>query len=195
MSKGATCCPISNSLSFGYRMRLLISRESSELSKAGKSSLDSGYQSSFVSYIYCTRSVTHHSISSAASPSSGRCVMTSSTIEISWSMSGRSAGSTVRHFRTTCLTGSDIVSSLFLLLASMSDTRCLPRLASAAPSSGNLQSPPSTQSDRDPPVSSLRASKGDLPTKHAYNVQPKLQMSTFVSMTVPVLTSKSSGAR
>lgn len=46
-----------------------------------------------------------------------------------------------------------------------------------------------------PPVSSERASKGLLPTRQAYNVQPRLQMSTLVSMTEPVLTSKSSGVR
>ena len=47
----------------------------------------------------------------------------------------------------------------------------------------------------EPPVSSLRISNGDLPTRQAYRVQPSDQMSTLVSMTVPVLTSNSSGAR
>ncbi|KAG9526948.1 ArfGap-domain-containing protein, partial [Aureobasidium melanogenum] len=56
-------------------------------------------------------------------------------------------------------------------------------------------SPPKTQRLRLPPVSSLRASNGDLPTRQAYSVHPKLQISTFVSMTESVLTSKSSGAR
>ena len=46
-----------------------------------------------------------------------------------------------------------------------------------------------------PPVSSERASNGDFPTRQAYRVQPSDQMSTFVSIVLPVLTSKSSGAR
>jgi len=87
-------------------------------------------------------------------------------------------------------------SGFFLFAASSaSTTRCFPLFASAAPSSGNRQSPPKTHRDRLPPVSSERASKGDFPTRHAYSVHPKDQMSTLVSITVPVLTSNSSGAR
>lgn len=126
-----------------------------------------------------------HIHAQSSEPSSGRFCNTSSTMLISSSTSGLSLGSSIKHFRTTSLTAS-------LMLSPSAGAFCLPL---CGPSSGNLQSPPSTQMLKLPPVSSLLASKGDLPTKQAYSVHPSDQMSTFVSMTEPVFTSKSSGAR
>src|SRR5690349_16509611 len=98
-------------------------------------------------------------------------------------MSGLSLGSTAKHFLTTSLIGSLIVFSSEAAPAAAPPTGCLPFgvFFAPGPSSGNLQSPDKTQILKDPPVSSLRISNGDLPTKQAYSVHPKDQISTFVS--------------
>src|SRR6266480_1109277 len=106
-----------------------------------------------------------------APPSSGNSAITPSIKEINSSTSGLSLGSTFKHLLTTSLTPSLMTPSSFgapLLCCSCSPEPCLCLpLCCALPSSGNLQSPPSTHRLRLPPVSSLLASNGDLPTRQA----------------------------
>src|SRR5690554_4478808 len=112
--------------------------------------------------------------------------MTASTMAISSSMSGLSTGSTARHLVTTSLTASLILTSGAGLASAAAAAEVLAPvaerrggLAGAAvplgPSSGKRQSPPRTQRERVPPVSSERISKGDLPTRQAKRVQPRDQ--------------------
>src|SRR6185436_6247118 len=124
---------------------------------------------------------------SAPPSSSGSSSIASSTRSISSSTSGLSAGSTFRHLLAT-----SFILTLMLPSSAAGGFFAFPLWFA---SSGNRQSPPSTHMLRLPPVSSERASKGLLPTRHAYSVHPRLQISTFVSIVVLTCTSKSSGAR